>query len=79
MIIVHRRALAVLLGRSGERRPIGPYWNVLAAAVSPVRRTAFALSGMVERIDGVLRLWPAAGLSLRALALLFGAAMLGAS
>jgi hypothetical protein len=30
---------------------------------------------MIERADGLLRQWPAAGLSLLVLAILFGAAM----
>ena len=33
---------------------------------------------MIERVDGMLRQWPAAGLSLLLLAILFGAALLTA-
>jgi hypothetical protein len=33
---------------------------------------------MIERIDGMLRQWPAAGLSLIALAILFGVALMTA-
>ena len=50
--------------------------TVLVATIGPVRRAVLALGGMVERIDGVLRRWPAAGISLLMLGLLFGAAML---
>jgi formate hydrogenlyase subunit 3/multisubunit Na+/H+ antiporter MnhD subunit len=70
--------LAMLLGRWGERAVGGTSWQTAAAAIAPVRRAALALAGMVERADGVLRQWPAAGVCFLALALLFGAAMLGA-
>ena len=44
--------------------------------IRPVRRATLALAGFTERTDGMLRQWPAASLSLLALALLFGAAMI---
>lgn len=50
----------------------------VVAIVGPVRRTALAMGGMFERVDGILRQWPAAGLALLVLAILFGAAMLAA-
>jgi hypothetical protein len=33
---------------------------------------------MIERVDGLLRQWPIAGLSLLVLSILFGAAMMAA-
>ena len=71
--------LAILLGRWGERPPSGAFWRIPAAAVAPVRRATVALGGAVERADGLLRQWPAAGVCLLGLALLFGAAMRGAA
>ena len=59
-------ALAIGLGL-----PRPPARDVAAPIVRPLRRAG----GMLERADGVLRRWPVAGLSLLALAVLFGAAM----
>ena len=70
--------LAILLGRWGHRLARVPFGKVVVAMVGPARRTALALGRMIERVDGMLRQWPAAGLSLLALAILFGAAMLAA-
>jgi formate hydrogenlyase subunit 3/multisubunit Na+/H+ antiporter MnhD subunit len=70
--------LAILLGRWGYRPARIPFGKVLAATVGPARRAALALGSIVERIDGMLRQWPAAGLSLLVLAILLGAAMLAA-
>jgi multicomponent Na+:H+ antiporter subunit D len=69
-------ALAILLGRWGDRLAHIPVGKVVAATVGPPRRVAVAFSGMIERIDGALRQWPAAGVSLLVVAILFGAAML---
>jgi multicomponent Na+:H+ antiporter subunit D len=69
-------ALAILLGRWRHWPACGPLAKTLVATIHPLRHMALAVSGMVERIDGMLRQWPAAGLCLLALALLFGAAML---
>jgi formate hydrogenlyase subunit 3/multisubunit Na+/H+ antiporter MnhD subunit len=66
--------LAILLGRWG---PAGTPWKTLTAAVAPVRRPVLALGGVAERADGVLRQWPAAGVCILALTLLFGGAMFG--
>jgi multicomponent Na+:H+ antiporter subunit D len=44
--------------------------------MSPVRTAAVAVAGVIERADGVLRRWPAAGLSLLVLVIMFIAAML---
>lgn len=70
--------LAVLLGRWGDQLTRARFGRSLVATVGPVRRPALALSGMVERVDGVLRQWPAASLSLLALTILLAAAMLSA-
>jgi hypothetical protein len=45
--------------------------------LAPARCAAVAVARVIERADRVLRQWPAAGLSLLALAILFGAAMVG--
>jgi multicomponent Na+:H+ antiporter subunit D len=70
--------LAILLGRWGHRLARLPFGKVLVSMVVPARTTALALGGRIERIDGMLRQWPAAGLSLLVLAILFGAALLAA-
>ena len=64
--------LALMLGRWDGT----PLEKIVVTRVSQVRRTALALGGTVERIDSMLRQWPAAGISLLALALVLGAAML---
>ncbi len=69
-------ALAILLGR-WDRPPGVRLANVVAMA-GPARRAAFALGGIVERADDVLRRWAVAGLSLLLLAITFAAAMLAA-
>ena len=64
--------LAMLLGR----------WRTETCMVlpgpAPVRHAAFALGGIVERVDHMARQWTAAGLSLLMLAILLGTAMLTA-
>lgn len=70
--------VAILLGRWGDRLPRFPVGDIVVAVVGPPRRAALALGGVVERADGMLRLWPTAGLSLLLLAIIFGAAMLAA-
>ena len=65
--------LAILLGRWAGPVPLP---TVLATAVEPARRIAAALAGPFERLDAMLRQWPAASLSLLALMVLLGAAML---
>ena len=46
------------------------------ALVRPVRGATVAAGGMIERVDGVLRQWSVAGLSLLVLVIAFIAAML---
>jgi len=54
------------------------FGNFVATIVDPARRATLAFGGVIERLDGGLRQWTAAGLSLLALVILFGAAMLAA-
>jgi hypothetical protein len=72
--------LAILLGRWGHRLtrvPLRvPLGNVVVAVVDPVRHTALVLGRMLERVDGTLRQWPAAGVSFLVLSIMLGAAML---
>ena len=68
--------LAILLGRWGHRPTRTP--KMVVAIVSPTRGATLALGGLIERLDAALRQWTAAGLSLLALVILFGAAMLTA-
>jgi NADH:ubiquinone oxidoreductase subunit 5 (subunit L)/multisubunit Na+/H+ antiporter MnhA subunit len=69
-------ALAILLGRWGERLAQRSFPKILVVTVAPMRHLALAVGGQIERIDHALRQWPAAGVSLLILVLLFGAAML---
>jgi hypothetical protein len=55
-----------------------PFRSVLVTTVGPARRTALTLGKMIERVDGMLRRWPAATLALLVLAILFGATLLAA-
>lgn len=66
--------LAILLGRWAGPVPVP---NVLASTIEPARRIAAALASPFERLDIMLRRWPAAGLALLVLMLLFAAAMQG--
>jgi len=64
--------LAILLGRWDGT----PFEKILVTRVGSVRRAGLALGGAIERIDSMLRQWATAGISLLAVALLLGAAML---
>jgi multicomponent Na+:H+ antiporter subunit D len=66
--------LAILLGRWGHRLNGGP--GGFVAVLAPARRIALALAGGFERINSTLGRWPAAGLSLLVVTILFGFAML---
>ena len=76
--IVGGGALAILLGRWGHQFADLRFAKLLVAIVGPLRRAALALGGMIVRVDGTLRQWPAAAFSLMILAILFGTALLGA-
>jgi multicomponent Na+:H+ antiporter subunit D len=69
--------LAILLGRWGDH-PAHAFGKSVAAIIGPARRATLALGGLIERLDGVLRQWTAAGLSMLVLVILFAAAMLAA-
>jgi NADH:ubiquinone oxidoreductase subunit 5 (subunit L)/multisubunit Na+/H+ antiporter MnhA subunit len=70
--------LAILLAHWGHRPTRVLFGKVLGAMVGPARRAALAVGSTIERVDGTLRQWPAAGLSLLMVAILLGAAMLAA-
>jgi NADH:ubiquinone oxidoreductase subunit 5 (subunit L)/multisubunit Na+/H+ antiporter MnhA subunit len=70
--------LAILLAHWGHRPARVLFGNVLGAIIGPVRCTALAVGSTIERVDGTLRQWPAAGLSLLAVAILLGAAIFAA-
>ena len=65
--------IAILIGRYEIRFAGIP--NVLVALVDRVRRTALVLTRGVMRVDGTLRQWPAAVLTLLAVTVLLGIAM----
>jgi NADH:ubiquinone oxidoreductase subunit 5 (subunit L)/multisubunit Na+/H+ antiporter MnhA subunit len=71
--------LAILLGRWKRRRVQRSFEKMLVTIVGPLRRAALVLAGTIERVDGTLRQWPAAALSLVVLAILFVAALAAAS
>jgi hypothetical protein len=70
--------LAVLLGRWPLWLGRTPIEKTLVTAISAARRPALAFSSAIELIDGLLRQWPAAALTLLLVASLFGPAMLAA-
>jgi formate hydrogenlyase subunit 3/multisubunit Na+/H+ antiporter MnhD subunit len=67
--------LALGLRRFGDRLPRVPEGDLVVAGASAVR-AARTLGEALERADGLLRRWPVAGVSLLALAILLGAALL---
>jgi NADH:ubiquinone oxidoreductase subunit 5 (subunit L)/multisubunit Na+/H+ antiporter MnhA subunit len=69
LTILGGAVMTILLGRPFAN---SMFWKALAVVVGPVRRA----SELLQRIDDILRDWPAAGISLLMLALLFGASML---
>ena len=71
-------ALAILLGRWDDRFARISLGKAVAATVSAARCAALAFASGIERICGVLRQWPAAGLCMLVLAIAFAAAMLAA-
>jgi formate hydrogenlyase subunit 3/multisubunit Na+/H+ antiporter MnhD subunit len=64
--------LAILLAQA---KPMATLKGA-ATMLDPARRLAVAVVVPIERLDGMLRRWPAASLSLLALIILFGVAML---
>jgi formate hydrogenlyase subunit 3/multisubunit Na+/H+ antiporter MnhD subunit len=68
--------LAVVLGRWGSRLPRVPAGDVIGLATGAGRLAGAASEG-TERMDGLLRRWPVAGVSLLVLALALCVAMLG--
>jgi formate hydrogenlyase subunit 3/multisubunit Na+/H+ antiporter MnhD subunit len=68
--------LAILLGRWDDRFARISLGKAADATVSAARCATLGFSNGVERIDGVLRQWPAAGLCMLVLAIAFAAAML---
>ena len=72
LTILGGAVMAILLGRWRHPFANSIFWKALAVVVDPVRRA----SELLQRVDDILREWPAAGISLLMLALLFGASML---
>ena len=68
-------ALALVLRRWQHRLPHLPAGDIVGAAETAFR-ASYIVGGASERVDGLLRQWPAAGLSLLAIALVLGAATL---
>jgi hypothetical protein len=68
-------ALAIALWRWARWLESVPQGEI-AVAESRMARGAIACGKAVERIDGVLRSWPAAGVSLLVLVIALGAAVL---
>jgi formate hydrogenlyase subunit 3/multisubunit Na+/H+ antiporter MnhD subunit len=68
--------LAILLGRWSDGPWRIPLRQLIEMMIGPVRRGALSLGGALERADGILRQWPAAGLSLLVVAIVLGAAIL---
>jgi hypothetical protein len=67
--------LAILLGRWDQKAPFG---KILGSTIRPARRMALALGRLIERVDGMLRQWPAASLALLVMTILLGAALTAA-
>jgi formate hydrogenlyase subunit 3/multisubunit Na+/H+ antiporter MnhD subunit len=68
-------ALALALRRWQDRLPHVPAGDIVGALETAFRRSYVVGAGL-ERADGLLRQWPAAGLSLLAIAVVLGAATL---
>jgi formate hydrogenlyase subunit 3/multisubunit Na+/H+ antiporter MnhD subunit len=70
--------LAVLLGRWKGWQAHTSFEKLLVAIGGPFKHAALVLAGTIERVDGTLRQWPAAALSLVVLAILFVATLAAA-
>jgi multicomponent Na+:H+ antiporter subunit D len=68
--------LAILLGRWSNGPPRTRLRRLTEAIIGPVRCRALCIGEAVERTDGILRQWPAAGLSLLVVTIVLGAAIL---
>ena len=66
--------LAMLLARCDLPLPRAGVWEAVATLLSPARRVVVAVGRGIERVDGALRHWPAAGLFVVILTILFGVA-----
>ncbi len=71
-------ALAAVLHHWAERVPRVPEGDVVMLA-APLGRAGFAVGAAFERAEGVLRQWSVAGISLLALLLVLGVALVGQS
>jgi multicomponent Na+:H+ antiporter subunit D len=76
--IVSGGVLAILFGRWGPRFASMRFAKILVSIVSRLRRTALDLGRMIERVDEMLRQWPAATIFLLILTILLGAALMTA-
>ena len=68
--------LALGLWRWGRYLPQVPEGDIVVVG-QPVMRTIVRWGGALERVEGVLRQWPVAGLSLLMLILILGGVMFG--
>jgi multicomponent Na+:H+ antiporter subunit A len=68
--------LAIGLWRWGSRLPQVPEGDVVVLVAEDAKGLARATGSMLERLDGVLRQWPFAGVSLLAVAVVLAALML---
>jgi multicomponent Na+:H+ antiporter subunit D len=68
--------VAILLGRRGLQLTRVPSGKALLAMVRPLRQVALVVGMAIERTDRLFRRWPVACLSLLALVVLFGAALM---
>jgi formate hydrogenlyase subunit 3/multisubunit Na+/H+ antiporter MnhD subunit len=68
-------ALALALRRWGSRLPPVPAGDIVGTAERAFHKS-YIVGGALERADGHVRQWPAAGLSLLAIAVILGAATL---
>jgi multicomponent Na+:H+ antiporter subunit D len=72
--LVGGAVLVILLGRCGLPAPLGRAFVM----PGPARRAGLGLGRLIEQVDGGLGQWPAASLSLLAVAILLGSALMAA-